>query len=144
MSLSSITPAKACACLRVALRADAMAARVGLAGLEALILVLLARLFGRATATWDIFPDDMDDAAAHPHAILMPAIGRAPHAAVIEAGLVPDWILPGMRNRGMRPAALPTRPRRRNRPVRAPPPRCPENPSRRRAPTHAQIITNCY
>jgi hypothetical protein len=45
-------------------------------------------------------------------------MGRAPHAACIEAGLVPDRILPGIRNRGMRPAA---RRRPRAPPARAPP-----------------------
>ena len=48
-------------------------------------------------------------------------IGRAPHAAVIEAGLVPDWILPGVRNRGMRALGAPAQPRPRTPCVRAPP-----------------------
>lgn len=104
-------------------------ARLG-AGLAALILALLVRLFGRTGAAWDFSVeyghDDADGAAARPHAIILPAIGRAPHAAWIESGRVPDWILPGIRNRGMRPAAPPAclRPhalRRRALPARAPP-----------------------
>jgi len=127
MSVSPATPATAVACLRAALRADAAAARLRrAAGLEALILALLARLFLPRLSRWaetagDHFFDDLDHAAPYAYALIMPAIGRAPHAACIEAGLVPDWILPGMRNRGMRPAAITLRLRRRARPARAPP-----------------------
>jgi hypothetical protein len=127
MSVSPATPATACACPRVALRADAAVARLRLAaGLEALILALLARLFLPRLSRWaetagDHSPDDLHHAAPYAYALIMPAMGRAPHAACIEAGLVPDWILPGVRNRGMRPAATPTRQRRRARPARAPP-----------------------
>jgi hypothetical protein len=122
MSVSPATPATAVACLRAALRVDAAAARLRLAvGLEALILALLARLFLRASTDSDRFPEHMEHVAPGPYSILMPAIGRAPHAACIEAGLVPDWILPGMRNRGMRPTAITLRLRRRARPARAPP-----------------------
>jgi hypothetical protein len=67
-----------------------------------LLLAVLVRLFARTGPAWD---ECADDAAPWPRRIVMPAIGRAPHAACIEAGLVPDWILPGMRNRGMKPAA---------------------------------------
>lgn len=49
------------------------------------------------------------------------AMFQAPHAARIEAALVPDWILPAMRNRRMRSAAAPIRPRRRTRHSRDPP-----------------------
>ena len=95
------------------------------AGLTALILALLVRLFGRTDAAWDFRPEYANDHANHadacPYASGMPTIGRAPHAAFIEAGRVPDWILPGIRNRGMRPAARPTRLRPRALPARAPP-----------------------
>jgi len=122
MSISSRTQATASACLHVALRADAAAARARLGtGLAALILTLLLRLFARTEAAWDLSPEHHSYDALAPHALLMPAIGRAPHAASIEAGLIPDWILPGVRNRGMAPAAAPTRLRRRARPARAPP-----------------------
>ena len=117
----SATPHKARE--HTALRANADA-RLG-AGLAALILALLARLFGRTDAAWDFSVEyghnDADGAAARPHAIIMPAIGRAPHAACVEADLVADWILPGIRNRGMRPALAPARLRRLTLPARAPP-----------------------
>jgi hypothetical protein len=113
---------------RVALRADAAGARARLgAGIAALILTLLLRLLARTEAAWDILPedtDDLDDADDYeyaPHALRMPTMGSAPHAASIEAGLVPDWVLAGVRNRGMRPARAPARLRRRARPARAPP-----------------------
>ncbi len=105
----------------LALRGEvARASRAG--GLAALILVLLARLFGRAEALWQDVPDEIEPFA--PRGIVVPAVGRAPHAACIEAGLVPDWILPGVRNRGMRPRAMSARHRRSARPVRAPPLAC--------------------
>lgn len=88
------------------------------AGLEALILALLLRLFGRTEVARHVSPDDRPYEA---YAIASAPMGRAPHAAVVEAGLVPDWVLSGIRNRGMRPAPLPPRLRRRARPARAPP-----------------------
>jgi hypothetical protein len=93
------------------------------AGLEALILALLLRLFGRTEVARHVSPhfDRHDDRPYDAYAIASPPMGRAPHAAVVEAGLVPDWVLSGIRNRGMRPAAVPARPRRRARPARAPP-----------------------
>jgi len=112
--------ATAHACLRAALRADAADARLG-AGIVALILTLLLRLLARTEAAWHILPEGNDDLDATPHDLIMPTMGRAPHAACIEAGLVPDWILPGVRNRGMRPAAAPARLRLRARAARAPP-----------------------
>ncbi len=118
MALSST----AAICLRTALTAGADV-RLG-AGLATLILALLVRLLGRTEAAWDLSPHDTDDFDPSPTGILMPAIGRAPHAACIEAGLVPDWILPGVRNRGMRPAGRPARLRPRARPARAPPLPC--------------------
>jgi len=109
------------ACLRAGLRADAAAARLRLAaGLEALILVLFARLFARVEAAWHESPDN----TGNQHdgcAPTTPTMGRAPHAAAVEAGLVPDWVLSGIRNRGLRPGAVPERPRPRARPARAPP-----------------------
>ncbi len=122
MSHSPAPQAAASACLRIALQGDAAVARARPgAGLAALILTLLLRLFARTEAAWDILPHDTDDLGHPPHALIMSTMGRAPHAACIEAGLVPDWILPGMRNRGMRPATAPVRLRRRARPARAPP-----------------------
>ncbi len=132
--------------LRAGLRADAAAARPGHAGglglaaaLEALILVLLARLFARAAPAWHHAPDDFDEDERAAFFIIRPTMGRAPHAAVVEAGLVPDWVLSGMRNRGLRPAARPVRPRRRSRPARAPPAASPvqrQTPLNRGAPAH--------
>jgi len=128
------------ASLRASLRADVADARLRFAaGLETLILLLLARLFARAEAAWHDSPDDIDDEAPI-YALVTPTVGRAPHAAVVEAGLVPDWVLSGMRNRGLRPAPAAPRPRRRARPARAPPAASPEQrgtPLNRGAPTHA-------
>ncbi len=119
MPISSAPPAMACAA-QVAFRGDVVVARAQRGGgLAALILVLLARWFGRAEAALQGFPDDIE--AFVPRGIIVPAVGRAPHAACVEAGLVPDWILPGMRNRGMRAGTVPARVRRRARPARAPP-----------------------
>jgi|GEM_PF-4070543 len=114
-------PATARAAPRIALRGEVASARLRFAaGVQALILVLLARLFARDAAAWHISLDALD--AGHPaqYNAVMP-MGRAPHAAVVEAGLVPDWVLSGMRNRAMRPAAIPARPRPRARLARAPP-----------------------
>jgi len=126
VSILPPTQATAAACLRAALRADAAAVRVPGTGLAALILALLVCLLGRTEAAWLLSPEDMADVAPtphapHPHGIVIPAIGRAPHAACIEAGLVPDWVLTCIHKRGMDPAANPARPRRRARPARAPP-----------------------
>jgi hypothetical protein len=120
MSHSPAPQATAVACLIAALRGDVVEMRPR-AGLAALILTLLLRLLTRTEAAWDTLPNTTDDLEYTPHALIIPTMGRAPHAVCIEAGLVPDWILPGMRNRGMRPAAIPTRLRRRARPARAPP-----------------------
>lgn len=111
--------------LRTALTAVAAARpRFGMV-FAALILGLFDCLVRRGEAAWILFPDDSDghEVAQDPYAGIhfIPAVGRAPHAACIEAGLVPDWILPGVRNRGMRPAAAAPCQRRRARPVRAPP-----------------------
>ena len=116
-SLSTTTDASRRTALAVAAEL-----RLG-AGLTALILALLVRLFGRTDAAWDFLPEHADDHANH--AITLPTIGRAPHAFWIESGRFPDWILPGIRNRGMRPSPRPTPPRRNTRPARAPPPACP-------------------
>jgi len=126
MSVSPAPQATAHACLRVALRADSAGAcaRLG-TGLATLILSLLLRLLARVEPAWDLPPQLHDDTALAPHALVMSTMGRAPHAACIEACLVPDWILPGIRNRGMRTAAAPMRLRRRARPARAPPIRVP-------------------
>ncbi len=107
----------------LALQGDVVDARHG-AGIAALILTLLLRLLARTDAAWDLPPEHRTDAEYPPHALIMPTMGRAPHAAAFEAGHVPDWIFTS-RNRGMRPAARPTRPRRRTRPARAPPIRIP-------------------
>jgi hypothetical protein len=123
MPHSPIPPATAYAVLRAALRADAAGLRLG-AGVVVLILALLVRLFGRTEAAWHPLPDDIEDVPQYASRIVVPPVGRAPHAGTIEAGLVPDWILPGVRNRGMRPAAAPVRLRRRARPARAPPRHC--------------------
>ena len=128
MSPHPTPQAAADACLRAALVAGAAQPRAH--GLVALILALILRLFVGTDAAWDLSPEDADEYeddyapwryAEGRHALILPPMGRAPHAACIEAGLVPDWILPGIRNRGMRPAATPARPRPRTRPVRAPP-----------------------
>ena len=140
MPISSST--QAAACLRAALRAGAENPRAGLGtGIAALILALLVRLFGRTEAAWFLSPNTPNDHA--PHTITMPVYGRAPHAEFIETGRFPDWILPGIRNRGMRPSPRPVQPRRKARPARAPPPRLPrpvlKSPPNRGAQTHAPI-----
>lgn len=134
-------PATAFACLRASLRADVAVARVRLAaGLQVLILVLLARLIARAETAWHDSPDNIDDDTSY--ALVTPTMGRAPHAAVVEAGLVPDWVLSGMRNRGLRPAAVPSRPRRRARPARAPP--APRQASRENTPQPGDADARLY
>ena len=128
MSHSPAPPATAFAhaVTRAALQAGAASARTAFgAGLAALILTLLLRLLARTEAAWDILPEDTDDTcydfACTPYALRMPPMGRAPHAENVEAGQVPDWVMGGVRNRGMRPARAPARLRRRARPARAPP-----------------------
>jgi hypothetical protein len=91
--------------------------------LVALILALLMRLLAFGRSAW-ILPEDEDLDALDlgftevrfvgntdflNHRIGYCAMGRAPHAACVEAGLVGDWILAGIRNRGMRPADAPAR-----------------------------------
>jgi hypothetical protein len=137
--------------------------------LLALILALLLRLFARKDVAWSLLEDEalydheavynprahaetdfdafafcgVDPDALHPR-----PLGRAPHAIWVEAGLVPDWILPGIRNRAMRPHARPMD--KKPSPlggegwVRGPPPPprgrnppAPKTPSGSRAPTHA-------
>jgi hypothetical protein len=101
-------------------------ARADAGSLLALILALLLRLFARKQVAWSLLEDEslynhvyLYDAREHavtdfdayaflggdPHALQPRPMGRAPHAACIEAGLVPDWVLPCMPNRGMRPRA---------------------------------------
>ncbi len=96
--------------------------------LLALILALLLRLFARKEVAWSLLEDeahydhgtlynprehavtDFDGYAffgVDPYALYPRPVGRAPHAIWVEAGLVPDWILPGIRNRAMRPHARP-------------------------------------
>jgi hypothetical protein len=110
--------------------------------LLALILALLLRLFARKHVAWSLLEDQslyehecLYDAREHavtdfdahaflgtdPYALVLRPMGRAPHAACIEAGLVPDWILPGIRNRGMRPHAMAATRRRHALAARAPP-----------------------
>ena len=110
-------------------------ARPGAGSLVALILALLLRILARTEAAW-FLPDDDEDqyeeeyefdayaiCGANPYALYPRPVGRAPHAACIEAGLVPDWILPGIRNRGMRALPRATPPPHRTLPARAPPAR---------------------
>jgi hypothetical protein len=121
MSHSPAPQATAHACLRAALRADAAPARARLAaGIAALILTLLLRLLARTEAAWDILPEADDDLEYPSYALAMPTMGRAPHAAAFEAGLVPDWIFTS-RNRGMRPNRAPPPPTRAPHEPRAPP-----------------------
>ena len=109
------------------------------ASLVALILALLLRILARTEAAW-LFPqDDGQDnghedeyadeygfdayaiCGADPYALYPRPVGRAPHAIFVEAGLVADWILPGIRNRGMRALPRPAPQPRHSRPARAPP-----------------------
>ncbi len=119
MSHSPHPPATAYAVTRAALRVGVVVARTQFgAGIAALILALLARLLARTEAAWDL-PEihEADDESCVPTWFVM---GRAPHAAVVEAGLVPDWIFTS-RNRGMRPNCVPPRPHCAPREARAPP-----------------------
>jgi hypothetical protein len=125
MSHSPAPQATAHACLRAALRADAAPARARLgAGIAVLILTLLLRLLTRTEAAWDLSPEYDHDEEYSPHALIMPTMGRAPHAAAFEAGLVPDWIFTS-RNRGMRPNRVQPPTPRTPREARAPPAACP-------------------
>jgi hypothetical protein len=125
------------------------------ASLVAIILALLLRILSRTEAAW-LLPEEDDqfeeyedehgfDAYAYcgvnPYALHPRPVGSAPHAIWVEAGLVADWILAGVRNRGMRPRPMTTPQTRHTLPVRAPPARRAgivlKTPSRSRAPTHA-------
>ncbi len=120
MPMPTATPAAAA--LHAALSGGVANARPHFgAGLAALILTLLLRLLARTEAAWTLTPAATDTSEFTPHVLVMPTMGRAPYAAVIEAGIVPDWILPGIRNRGMRLARISPRLRRRASPPRAPP-----------------------
>ena len=106
------------------------AARPG-PGLLALILALLLRLLARTEPAWFLPQDDEYEdehgfdayaaCGANPYALHPRPVGSAPHAIYVEAGLIADWILAGVRNRGMRalPRATPTP--RHTLPARAPP-----------------------
>jgi hypothetical protein len=113
------------------------AARPG-ASLVAMILALLLRILARADAAWFLPEDEYDEyeeyedeygfdayafCGADPYALHPRPVGSAPHAIYVEAGLIADWILAGVRNRGMRalPRAAPSP--HRTQPARAPPPR---------------------
>ena len=125
------------ASLHAALRAIA-AARPD-ASLAVLILTLLLRLLARMPAAWFLSPDDESEEAYGDEydfapwvapgpslcVLLARPMGRAPHAACIEAGLAPDWILPGMRNRGMRATPIAHPPSHHSLRARAPPTPCP-------------------
>jgi hypothetical protein len=119
MSHSPAPQATAYAVTRAALRAGVAVARTPVgAGIAALILTLLARLLARTEPAWDL--PEIHEAEAEPTVPTWFVMGRAPHAAAFEAGLVPDWIFTS-RNRGMRPnRALPP-PTRAPREARAPP-----------------------
>ena len=113
------------------------------AGLVAMILALLLRLLARTEAAWRFPEDDAHDdeyeqeygfdayalCGANPYALYPRPVGSAPHAIYVEAGLVADWILAGVRNRGMRPRAIEAPQPRRTRPARAPPRPPPRAPS---------------
>jgi hypothetical protein len=118
--------------------------RPGPGGLVALILALLLRILARAEAAW-FLPEDDDQhdeyeyedeygfdayafCGADPYALHPRPVGRAPHAIYVAAGLIADWILAGVRNRGMRPLPIRTPRPLFARGIRAPPrpnlPRC--------------------
>ncbi len=107
-----------------------------------LILALLMRLFPRLRpaapilAAFDLpTPENRPTYCYDVH-------GRAPHAAVVALGLVPDWILVGAPGRGMRPTRHPRLPHRPTQPARAPPGcfSAPQPPS----PPHGYFITLSY
>jgi hypothetical protein len=103
--------------------------------LVAMILVLLLRILARAEAAWflpeedDQYDEYEEDSAfdayavcgANPYALYPRPVGSAPHAIYVEAGLIADWILAGVRNRGMRALPMRTLHARHTLPVRAPP-----------------------
>ena len=98
------------------------------------ILALLQRILARMDAAGFLPQDDEDEyeeeyefdayaiCGANPYALYPRPVGSAPHAIYVEADLIADWILAGVRNRGMRalPRANPMP--RHTLPVRAPPP----------------------
>jgi hypothetical protein len=106
------------------------------ASLVAMLLALLLRLLARADAAWFLPEEDEDydeyedeygfDAyafcGASRYALHPRPVGSAPHAIYVEAGLIGDWILAGVRNRGMRALSRATPAPRLTRPARAPPP----------------------
>ncbi len=86
-----------------------------------LILALLARLFPRRLPPTPLLTAlDLPTPENRP-AYCYNVYGRAPHAAVVALGLVPDWILVGAPGRGMRPARHTPLHRRPTQPARAPP-----------------------
>ena len=99
MSHSPAPQATAYAVTRAAIKAGVAVARTPVcAGIAALILPLLARLLARTEPAWDLpEPHEAEGEYIVPTWFVM---GRAPHAAAFEAGLVPDWIFTP-RNRGM-------------------------------------------
>jgi hypothetical protein len=104
-----------------------------LALLEILILAALLRLPSRLRRLIARHGDNL------PHSFTAAFAPDAPtHAAVIALGIVPDWILPGIRNRGMRPTPALRPPHRQHRPARAPPERPLSNPSPPPIPPRAQ------
>ena len=119
------------ACLHAALRAVA-AARTALGdGVAALLVALLTRLFAEHAA-WVASQDDDEyddcgfdrvafrDPSLHAKPIWQPQIGRAPHDIFVECGLVPGYVMAGVRNRGMRALPAP-HPRALTAAARAPP-----------------------
>jgi hypothetical protein len=111
------------------------------ASLVAMLLALLLRLLARADAAWFLPEDDEDDeeyedydeyhgeygfdayayCGASRSALDPRPVGSAPHAIYVEAGLIADWILAGVRNRGMRALPRATPSPRQTLHVRAPP-----------------------
>lgn len=97
------------AALPTALEAVAVARAQFGTGLAARILAVLARLLGRANAARDLAPQhdraceyDDDALACYLRAFLLPTMGSAPHAASVEAGLITERFLSGVRNRCIR------------------------------------------
>jgi hypothetical protein len=89
-------------------RPDAIGARIAHAWLFALLAVLMLAFRHRLPAGYRRLLARGD---ALPPSFLAAFAPDAPgHAACIALGQVPDWILPGIRNRGMRPIPAP-RPR---------------------------------
>jgi len=93
-----------------------------LAMLEAVILCFLIRLPRRHARL-------LARGGDIPHTTLAAfAPDAPPHAPFVALGLVPDWIMPGVRNRGMR-ATPNLRPHARARPATRAPPRAATTPS---------------